>query len=251
MYGIDINFLNDRAARPVDAIVPVNQPAKAPSGSKLPIICGLAGALIALGGVGGYWMILQGQQKTLAAESAQLDAQLAELQQKLAQVDTIRQQTQAINVEIQGLAGVFERIRPWSAIVRDMQNRIPSRTQLLSIQQTAPDEEGEGSPAGGIELSGNACSFDDVNDFLLTLKNSPFLDIETVQITDAALGNEEPGRCPGTAETEETLELVTYTITSDIKSLPAAALLDELNRQQEATGLAARIRALQATGAID
>ncbi|MEM9088527.1 MAG: PilN domain-containing protein [Cyanobacteria bacterium P01_F01_bin.53] len=249
MYGIDINFLNDRADRPVEALVPVDQPA-ANSAGKTPMLIGLGVVIAALAGVGGYWMILQNQQKGLVAQNAQLDGQLAELQQKIAQIDTVRQQTQAIESEIQALAGVFERIRPWSAIVRDVQGRIPTRTQIQRLVQTGADPEG-GSIAGGIELGGNACSFDDVNDFMLTLKNSPFLEGETVEITTASLGAPQEGRCPGEAENGQPLELVSYTITSDIKSIPATALLDELNRQQESTGLAARIRALQATGAIE
>ena len=259
MYGIDINFLNDRSDRPTEAIVPAAKSA-APSSSKLPLIVGAGVAIAALAGVGGYWLILQSQQKSLMAQQTQLDTQLAELQQKLAQVDTVRQQTQAIDSEITALASVFERIRPWSAIVRDVQGRTPSRTQISQLQQTAPTEaapaaEGTaatpGSAAGGLQLSGNACSFDDVNDFLLTLKSSPFLEGESIEITKADLGEVVPGRCPGDPETGEPLALVSYTITGDIKSIPATELLDELNRQQESTGLAARIRALQATGAIN
>lgn len=249
MYGIDINFLNDRADRPVEAIVPVDRP-QASTAGKLPIFIGLGCAIAALAGVGGYWMILQNQQKGLVAQQSQLDAQLAELQQKLAQVDTIRQQTEAVTSEVEALAGVFERIRPWSAIVRDVQGRIPTRTQISRFVQQAPSEEG-GSAAGALEIAGNACSFNDVNDFLLTLKNSPFLESETLKINTASLGETLPGRCPGDPETGEPLSLVSYTIRGDIKSIPATALLDELNRQQEATGLAARIRALQATGAIE
>lgn len=255
MYGIDINFLNDRKDRPVEAIVPVAQ-RSAPSTTKLPLLIGVGVAIAALAGVGGYWMILQSQQKGLMAQQTELDSRLAELQQKLAQVDTVRQQTQAIDSEITALAGVFERIRPWSAIVRDVQGRTPSRTQISQLAQTAP-AEGEAatapapvSAAGGLELSGNACSFDDVNDFMLTLQNSPFLESKSVEITKADLGEIVPGRCPGDPDTGEPLALVSYTIASDIKSIPATELLDELNRQQESTGLAARIRALQETGAL-
>ncbi|MBE9063072.1 PilN domain-containing protein [cf. Phormidesmis sp. LEGE 11477] len=249
MYGIDINFLNDRVDRPVDAIVPAGQVATKSSARKVPMLIGLAVALCALGGVGSYWMVLEKQKDGLVAQSSALDSQLAELQQKIAQIDTVRQQTIAVNEEIQALASVFERIRPWSAIVRDMQGRIPARAQIETLVQTIPTEEG--SVAGGIELGGNACSFNDVNDFLLTLQNSPFLVSDSIEIATANLGSEVPGRCPGEAETEESAELVSYTITGDIKSIPATALLDELNRQQESTGLAARIRALQATGAIE
>ena len=53
MYGIDINFLNDRSDRPVEAIVPVKQSGgNAPS--KLPIFVGLGVAIAFCAGVGGY-----------------------------------------------------------------------------------------------------------------------------------------------------------------------------------------------------
>ncbi len=273
MYGIDINFLNDRKDRPVEAIVPSAKGRSAPSATKLPLLIGLGVAIAALAGVGGYWAILQSQQKGLMAQQADLDSRLTELQQKLAQADTVRQQAEAIDSEITALAGVFERIRPWSAIVRDVQGRTPSRTQISQLTQTSP-AEGVTTPAaaattppatpatpatteapafsaaGGLELSGNACSFDDVNDFMLTLKNSPFLESKSVEITKADLGEIVPGRCPGDPDTGKPLALVSYTIASNIKSIPATELLDELNRQQESTGLAARIRALQETGAL-
>ncbi|MFK8184836.1 MAG: PilN domain-containing protein [Phormidesmis sp.] len=250
MYGIDINFLNDRSDRPVEAIVPVKQGGDN-SASKLPIFIGLGMAVAFCAGVGGYWMILQSKQKALMADNSALDAQLTELQQKLAQADTVRQQTQAVKSEVQALATVFERIRPWSAIVRDVQNRIPNRTQLSKVIQTQPQTEGGGSPAGGLEIGGAACSFDDVNDFLLTLQSSPFLENESVEITTATLGQAVEGQCLGAPDNGSSLSLVNYTIKGDIKSIPATALLEELNRQQESTGLAARIRALQATGAIE
>ena len=250
MYGIDINFLNDRGDRPVEAIVPTKQAASGGSASKLPMFAGLGVAIAFCAGVGGYWAILQNQQKGLVADNAALDSQLSELQQKLAQADTVRQQTQVVEDEVNALASVFERIRPWSAIVRDVQNRIPQRSQLTRVVQTEPGEEG-GSVAGGLEIEGQACSYNDVNDFLLTLQNSPFLEGASVEIEDATLGQAVEGQCLGEPDNGSILSLVNYTITGDIKSIPATALLDELNRQQEATGLAARIRALQATGAID
>ncbi len=263
MYGIDINFLNDRAERATGAIVPTDRAPGMSTAGKKPLLIGAAVAIAACASVGGYWLILQNNQKSLASDNAVLDSRLAELQQKLAQVDTVRQQTVAIDAEVQALAGVFERIRPWSAIVRDVQGRVPNRTQILSLVQTASAQAAvvavdpaaapspTGSVAGGLTLTGNACSFDDVNDFMLTLKDSPFLMGDSIKITSATLGEIVPGYCPGGADNGDPLELVSYTITSDIKSIPPVALLNELNRQQESTGLAARIRALQATGAIE
>ncbi|MBE9077394.1 PilN domain-containing protein [Romeria aff. gracilis LEGE 07310] len=267
MYGVDINFLNDRGVRPVE-VRSSKLAAPRPTSDRKPLMLGLVVAMAALGALGGAWLVLQQQQRGLLAQQADLTAQLQALEAEIGQIETIRQQTQAIRDESQALASVFERIRPWSAIVQDIQNRIPTRTQITSITQTAPPAataapaeataapaEGQviapaASPAGGLEISGNACSFDDVNDFLLTLQNSPFLVGPTVQITEATLSEPIPGRCPGDPVNGQPLALAEYTITGDIQSIPAAELLAELNKQQEPTGLAARIQALQETGIV-
>jgi type IV pilus assembly protein PilN len=262
MYSVDINFLNDRAERQSELVKSPrssgggNRPR--PSGDKTPLYIGLGLAIAALAGVGGFWGFLKSQERSLMAKQAELDAQLVVLQQKLAQVETIKLQTQAARDESQALAMVFEKIRPWSAIVKDVQNRIPTRTQITSIGQTAGEAiappDGSAAvvpPAGGLSIQGTACSFDDVNDFVLTLKNSPFLEGPTVKLGTSSLGGEALGRCPGDPAREEPVELVSYTIAGNVKSIPAAELLAELDRQQEATGLASRIKALQETGAIE
>ena len=142
-----------------------------------------------------------------------------------------------------------------------MQNRIPTRTQLSTINQTTgeavvPPEGGEpvAPPAGGITVQGTSCSFDDVNDFMLTLKNSPFLVGDTVKIATSSLGNEVLGTCPGDAERDEPLRLVNYTINGNVESVPVDQLdrlLAELESQQASVGLASRLQALLETGALE
>ena len=259
MYGVDINFLNDREERQIE----VSQAPRrsAPQGSRTPLFVGLGIAIAALAGVGGFYGFLRYRQAQLLERQAELDAQLFELQQRLAQVETIKQQTAAVRAESQALAGVFARIRPWSAIVQDVQNRIPTRTQLEEISQTSgeavPPPEG-GAPvaplAGGISVQGTACSFDDVNDFMLTLKNSPFLIGDTVKIETSSLGSEVLGTCPGDAERDEPLRLVDYTINGNVESVPVDQLdrlLAELESQQASVGLASRLQALLETGALE
>jgi type IV pilus assembly protein PilN len=258
MYSVDINFLNDREERQIELVQTASSGVK---GDRRPLYIGLGVLLAALAGVGGFWMILKHQQRGLLAEQTALDAKLTELQQALAQVDTIKQQTAAVRAESQALAGVFDKIRPWSAIVKDVQNRIPTRAQLKVINQTegestatTPEGEAVPPPAGGITIEGTACSFDDVNDFVLTLQNSPFLQGESVNLKDSSLGEEVLGTCPGDAAREEPLKLVNYTIASNIKSVPVDQLnrlLAELESQQAATGLASRLKALLETGAIE
>lgn len=259
MYSIDINFLNDREERPLLATQSSSMVRQTTS-DRTPIAIGLAVMIAALAGVGGFFGLLKYQESTLQTQQAELDAQLTELQTKLEQVDRIKAETEAARSESRALASVFTKIRPWSAIVKDIQNRIPTRTQLSQVAQTAGEPiapEAGGDPvapeAGGINISGTACSFDDVNDFMLTLKNSPFLESETVKLTTSSLGSEVLGRCPGEAQRDEPTQLVDYTIAGNVKSVSAEQfdrLLAELENQQASVGLSSRLKALFETGVL-
>lgn len=257
MYGLDINFLNDRADRPT-SLGP--RPAPAPSGSRLPMFVGVGAAAFLLAAVGVAWLITQNRIRTLEARQAQLDSELAELQTKLNQLDTIRAQTAAIQSESQALATVFNRILPWSAMLQDVRQRIPSRVQIENIEQTEgtptqpPTAEGQPAPpppAGGIVISGLACSFNDVNDFVLTLQRSPFLVREQTRLVSAELQDTDRalGRCPGDPTNIQAVQLVQYSIRSNLTDIPASELVDELERRGT-IGLVSRLRALQQTGVI-
>ncbi|MDV3347439.1 pilus assembly protein PilN [Leptolyngbyaceae cyanobacterium CCMR0082] len=260
MYSIDINFLNDREERPVVATgAPIVR--QQPTSDRTPIVIGAGVLVAALAGVGGFLGLLKYQESNLQKRQAELDSQLTELQAKLAEVDRIKAETAAARDESRALASVFTKIRPWSAIVKDIQNRIPTRAQLTQVSQTegeaVPVEDG-GEPvvpeAGGISINGTACSFDDVNDFVLTLKNSPFLEGETVALTTSNLGSEVLGRCPGEAQRDEPTQLVNYTIAGNIKSVSTEQfdrLLAELENQQASVGLSSRLKALLETGVLE
>lgn len=259
MYSIDINFLNDREERPV--LATQSAVVRQTTTDRTPIAIGLGVLVAALAGVGGFFGWLKYEESQLLQDQADLDAQLVELQAKLDQVEQIQAETEAARSESRALAGVFAKIRPWSAIVKDIQNRIPTRTQLSQISQTdgepvPPEAGGEPVPpeAGGINISGSACSFDDVNDFVLTLKNSPFLESETVELDTSSLGEEVLGRCPGEAQRDEPTQLVDYTIAGNIKSVSTEQfdrLLAELENQQASVGLSSRLKALLETGVLE
>ncbi|MEA5463260.1 PilN domain-containing protein [Leptothoe sp. PORK10 BA2] len=260
MYSIDINFLNDREERPVLA-TQSSSVVRRSSRDRTPIAIGLGVLVAALAGVGGFWGLLKYQESTLQTRQAELAQKLTELQAKLAQVDQIKAETEAARSESRALAGVFTKIRPWSAIVKDIQNRIPTRTQLSKVSQTpgepipaAAGDEPIPPEAGGISIDGTACSFDDVNDFVLTLKNSPFLESETVKLNTSALGSEVLGRCPGEAQRDEPTQLVDYTIVGNVKSVSTEQferLLAELENQQASVGLSSRLKALLETGVLE
>ena len=258
MYSIDVNFLNDREERPV--LATQSAVVRQPTADRTPIAIGLGVLVAALAGVGGFFGLLKYQESNLQQRQAELDSQLVELQAKLAEVDRIRAETEAARAESRALASVFTKIRPWSAIVKDIQNRIPTRAQLTQVSQTTgiaippqPGAEPVLPEAGGISIDGTACSFDDVNDFILTLKNSPFLESETVQLNTSTLGGDVLGRCPGEAQRDEPTQLVNYTIGGNIQSVSTEQferLLAELENQQASVGLSSRLKALLETGVL-
>ncbi len=255
MYGLDINFLKDRDIRPVAAAATA-RPQAAP-GSRQPLLLGLAFALIAVGAVAGYWAFLQQQNRQLEQRQAELDQQLAALRSQLQEVEAVRSQIAIIQQETTALVSVFEEIRPWSALLQDIRSRIPQRVRLERLTQSGGNE-GETAEdgtralrrAGSIQVEGQACSFDDVNDFMLVLQRSPFLLGETVRIESASLQDSllDPavdGTCPGA----RALALVNYNITGEITNVPASTLLQEIEARGT-VGLVARIRALQETGVV-
>ncbi|GAB4381946.1 MAG: PilN domain-containing protein [Elainellaceae cyanobacterium] len=274
MYSLDVNFLNDRQERPSEAGL------ARPRGqrqSSLPLYLGLA-AMIALPAlVIGFWLLLQSQNRQLAQQQAELDSQLTALNAQLDVINTINTQVSEIEAENQALATVFDRIKPWSAVLQDIRGRVPNGVQISQIQQVEGEAqaqaaatpspspsptEGEAQapaaapepPPSQVNITGFARSFNDVNDFVLTLKRSPFLNAEEVRLvtselvdnpTSVEFANEQTG---GEIEVELP-RVVEYTIQASLTNLPASELLQDLERTLS-VGLATRIQALRDRGVI-
>ena len=89
---------------------------------------------------------------------------------------------------------------------------------------------------------------------MLTLKNSPFLESETVKLSTSSLGEAVLGNCPGEARREEPTQLVSYTILGNVKSVSTdqfERLLAELENQQASVGLSSRLKVLLETGVLE
>lgn len=292
MYSLDINFLNDRTERPSEAGLARNrsQGGVATGDPRAYYIGGaLALALPAL--VAGFWLFLQNQNSQLEQRQADLDSQLVALQAQLGEVTTINTQVQQIEAENQALASVFDYIKPWSAVLQDVRARVPGGVQIAKIEQLAPvplpppppptaaspapspgatpSPEVSPSPVDGavpppvavpppnpsrVAISGVARSFNDANDFVLTLQRSPFLKGDevklvssklidnptTVQFTDQTAGGNIEVKLP---------QVVEYRIEGSLTNLPASDLLQDLERTL-AVGLASRIQALRDRGVL-
>ena len=254
MYSLDINFLNDREERPVEFRP---QAARVERGDQWPLFVGLAVAVAALAGVGGYWLILQNDIRRLQAEEAELATELSALQSKLQEVAVVQSQIDQIQAENNAFVAVFNQILPWSAMLQDMRNTIPTRVQIETLTQTPgvyPENQPESvTAAGGMEIKGKACTFDDVNDFILVMQRSSLLDSETVALVNSQLQQEQldpmvTGSCPGSIG-DSPFSLVEYTVRSNLTSKTASELIGTLE-SEGAVGLVTRLRALEDTGVI-
>jgi type IV pilus assembly protein PilN len=226
MYSLDINFLKDRGIQP-DPVTRSSKPT--PRGAMTPLYIGVAVGLLLPALVGGLWFVLQQQIAQKESEKSKLDAELAQLQIEEKKVAQLNEQIAKVDEETTSLASVFDQIKPWSAMLEDIRERIPPGVQISSIQQTqavvaptqaaAPVAKAKAAtapqpaaspnakatpkapkaapnaprPTMKLEITGRARSFDDVNYFLLTLQRSSFLKREETQIVKAELVK-DPGK---------------------------------------------------------
>ena len=274
MYSLDVNFVRSR--KPVKAdTVSRNFSVPRLSGDMTPIYIGLGVGLASCALVGAGFVILSAQNSKLTSEVAQLDQTLTALGIQEQEIQRTKTDLEQIKGQNRALATVFNQIRPWSAILQDIRDRIPANAvQIQSIKQIVPTQTVVAAtpaatpapsaspsaspsavaipavtsiPVSGIEISGLARSFNDVNDLILTLKQSSFLQSAETRIITATLV-ENPvqssarggGRLP---------QVVSYTIQSTFSDAGATALLRELERKG-ALGLVTRIRTLQQKGLI-
>ncbi|MDF5709016.1 MAG: PilN domain-containing protein [Nostoc sp. S4] len=255
MYSLDVNFLKDRPAYQTKPDKKRGMALSLPGGNLTPVYIGAALGVGLPGLFGVAWWLLQGKIVELEGTIAQLDQESKRLDTQIGNLNQIKAQTSAIKGETQALVTVFDQIRPWSAMLQDLRDRIPAAVQIENIKQIPPVAVAEGqppnNPAGGLEITGLARSFNDVNDFLLSLQQSQFLKssesrIITATLVDAPVTS-SVAAIPGVIIKPP--QVVKYTIQSSMNDVPASELIRELEKKGT-VGLVARIRTMQQTGVI-
>jgi type IV pilus assembly protein PilN len=256
MNHIDINLLNDRpeystgsSSAPTSSFSPAD---------KTPLILGgaLAGGLIGLvllllGGLTVY-------NQQLASKNEQLDSSLSKLAPELSKLDELKAKESVILAETAALAKVFNQIKPWSATLQDLRDRVPPTLQITSIEQSvssAAPPAGQPSPSpspapgaspapapppsNDLKITGNALTFSDINDFELILRKSPFLKPEESKLVSSQRE----------ADSQSKASLIKYEMKTQQNDVPASELLQVLNAKG-ATGLVARIEILKRQGVM-
>jgi type IV pilus assembly protein PilN len=229
MYSLDINFLNDRPDyKPVAA----KSSAKKSSGAatdQMPLIGATLFAFGVIAAVMGTWWWVTNQNTKLATEQATLDQELATLNTQANTIKAINAETDKVTAEYKALAGVFDQIKPWSAMLQDLSARTPAGVQISKIQQIDPSPSpvvaatpppaatpaaspgaspSPASPtpaaapapaaaptpvvpqqAAKVQISGIASTFAQVNDFMLLVQRSPFFLNTDTKLVAATLKN--------------------------------------------------------------
>jgi type IV pilus assembly protein PilN len=319
MYNVDINFLKNRPeyqniSAPVDR---AGSTTKVTNYSKTPIFVGLGVGLAALLGTGAFGWLSIRQGEALQAKQVELDKKLGEAKVQEAKLTALQTQISVAEQETQSLAGAFNLVRPWSAVMKEFKESTPQGVQISAIIQSvgAPsptpakpvsgvpgaaatklastpatvDSSGQSSkgtpspsaspvasttpaasptaspvasaspsaspapaaidaPITKIEVEGVAQSFNDVNSFILTLKQSAFFNPEDTQLISSELKTDTVSLsntgATGSTATTITTKSVKYKIQTSLKQIPATELLRELERKG-AIGLVTRLKTLQ------
>ncbi len=137
MYNIDINLLKDRPEYQTAAVKSVssNSSNRSNSYSKTPLFVGLGVGLLALLVTGSGWLYLDNQGKELQAKQAELDKKLGAAKVQEAKFNEVTTKITQAEQESKSLAGAFNMVRPWSAILTEFRESVPQGMQIKSISQ--------------------------------------------------------------------------------------------------------------------
>jgi type IV pilus assembly protein PilN len=260
MYSLDVNFLKDRHLDEGSKTTTAVRGATPISWRKqTPLLIGLGVGASLLGLTALLGTMLNVQKAQTQANIKQLEAEISQLNAKNQSLQAMEAKVKAIDEEASALVTVFNQIKPWSAILQEIRRRTPPSVQISTIEETtiaAKPDSGTTKPTVQLTIAGYARSFDDVNNFLLTLQNSEFFKASATRLQAAKkekfpLELEESARANFEKRQIEVdfPQAVQYTISTELSDIPASKLLPSLARDG-AVGLVTRIKTLEQKGAV-
>ena len=266
MYSLDINFLKDRPEYQKQTKTKIAIPS-IQLGNLIPVYIGVGVGLVLPGLVFIGLSILEGKTIEITQEIGKIEEEGKSLDGRIANIKKIKEETASINSQTKALVTVFDQIRPWSAMLQDLSDRIPNKVQIETIKQIAgavpgknpvdatPGAAPPSNTSGFLEISGFAISYALVNDFALSLGQSKFLNAQETKIITAELVDAPPitGFLPPKDEKSnikiKPFQVVKYTIKTGLSTVPASDLIQELEKKGT-VGLVDRLRNIKKVGVI-
>jgi len=189
--------------------------------------------------------------KTRARITA-LEAEINQLNAKTQQLQKVQTKLQALEGESEALVTVFNQIKPWSALLQEFRRQVPVGVGIDSIEEVpvAANAAAQEPATTLIRIKGFAPKYEDVNNFLLTLQSSEF-----VQAKKATIESVEKKEFPAKLNMEipnvqvQFPQAIAYSISFELSQQPASRLLSPLSRNG-AVGLVTRIKTLEQKGLL-
>lgn len=244
MYSLDVNFLKDRGLNTSTDTEPQLASSPGAISEKLPLIGGAIAAFVLPAVMFVYAKSFDAKQADAKQEIQEMEAEIAKIQGQSKSFEELEVQLKQANGETTALASVFTKIRPWSAILKEVSDRTPPGVQISSIKQSGAANN------LAIVVNGTANSYSEVNDFILFLKTSPFFDKNRIvmgTISQSGIPIEIENKDDFTNLIIEIPQGVKYNITAQLANMPTAVLVQELNKKGS-VGLITRLKTLESTG---
>ncbi len=223
----------------------------------MPLVIGGVVAVLLPAMTGGLWVMLNNQVQGLEQQEVKTRAALQQLQTKTNQITAMQTQIQQVQGNTLAIASVLTQIKPWSALLQDISQRTPVGVELVSVKEApgtapaAPPTPTPGTtpplPTPTLTITGLARSFPQVNQFLLVLQKSPFLQPDQTSLTSAELVANPTKISLGTGVPSGTVvklpKVVSFQIQTTLTAVGANQLLAAL-KKDGAVGLVTRIETL-------
>lgn len=203
------------------------------------VVIGAALSAISLGAV--VLVLLRALMVSAAVDrlgTVEAEVQLFETQLKAAQ-GKLKRVEKANTDLVKGLIAV----RSGSALMRDLQMRVPEGVQL-----TAATEEGSGYRLKGV--SRDPQPFARINAFQLQLKRSPLLDPHAVNLVKASRGAAEAKTSEPASTAVATPRLVSFELLVNVRPPMSPQVQKQILTQLGADGLVRRLDLLQQEGLL-
>ena len=249
MYSLDINFLKDRGLEAAGETSAKTTQSQASIADKIPMVAGAIVALVLPALTFGYLKTVKAQTAIVEQEIKEIESEIASLGNQNQKIEQINKKIKQVEQETTALVGVFENIRPWPAILQEVSDRTPPGVQVSSMNQ------GGSGKGVGLNLSGVARSYNDVNDFILFLERSPFFDAKNINLNSA-----KTGKLSVDVENKDDLipekaklvlpTGVKYSIFAQLNNVPTSELIQEIDKKGS-IGLVTRLKTLERKGAIN
>ncbi|CAN1209133.1 Fimbrial assembly protein [Tumidithrix helvetica PCC 7403] len=224
MYSLDINFLSDRETLKDGGIE------RQPIADSQFLLYGGIVAVVCLAATAAAYFFLDYSNQGLVDNLAKLTAQEGDLNTKLKAVEGTEKQLLEVEARTNELLNLFVGQLPINAVLDDIKRRTPATVQVNGLTQSGKN----------IKLDGQATTYNELNDFLLLLQASRFLDPQKTKLLSATL-------VP--ASKDKPFSVVTYKIDAELTSESSAQLLPELQKAGS-DGLVTRVNLLQREGVI-